>query len=192
MFPAWNAFGGQVGGNPVGMWIAFFIFWAIHMYIIYRGMETLRRFQTLAAPIVLMFGLGLAIWMIVAADGIGPLLADPGKLNTPGTFFPLSVPALVGVMALWATLSLNVSDFTRFASNQRSQLIGQAIALPVAMTLFASLGVIMASGSRVVFGTSREEPTARMSEVLMPICGERYMDTRWGESRGLGSLLWLV
>lgn len=169
VFPAWNELGGQVGGNPVGMWIAFFIFWAIHMYIIYRGMETLRRFQTWAAPIVLMFGLGLAIWMIVAANGLGPLLADPGKLNTPGTFFPLFVPALVGVMALWATLSLNVSDFTRFASNQRSQLIGQAIALPLAMTLFASLGVIMASGSRVVFGTAIWDPVELAGKITVPL-----------------------
>ncbi|MGV8978370.1 MAG: NCS1 family nucleobase:cation symporter [Cellulomonas sp.] len=168
VFPSWNAFGGQIGGNPVGMWIAFAIFWAIHMYIIYRGMETLRRFQTMAAPIVLIFGLGLAIWMIVAADGLGPLLADPGRLNTPGTFFPLFVPALVGVMALWATLSLNVSDFTRFASNQRSQLIGQAIALPTAMTLFASLGVIMASGSRVVFGTAIWDPVELAGKITIP------------------------
>lgn len=169
VFPDWNAFGGQVAGNPVGMWISFSIFWAIHMYIIYRGMETLRRFQTWAAPIVLIFGLGLATWMIIAARGFGPLLADPGKLNTPGEFFPLFVPALVGVMALWATLSLNVPDFTRFASNQRSQLIGQAFALPTAMTLFASLGVIMASGSRVVFGTTIWDPVVLAGKITVPL-----------------------
>lgn len=169
IFPDWKAFGGQVAGNPVGMWISFTIFWAIHMYIIYRGMETLRRFQTWAAPIVLIFGLGLAAWMTIAAHGLGPLLADPGKLNTPSEFFPVFVPALVGVMALWATLSLNVSDFTRFASNQRSQLIGQTIALPTAMTLFASLGVIMASGSRVVFGVAIWDPVVLAAKITVPL-----------------------
>ena len=168
VFPGWKTFGGHFGGNPVGMWISFFVFWGIHVYIIYRGMETLRRFQTWAAPIVLVFGVGLATWMVVGAHGFGPLLADPGTVNTAAKFFPLFVPSLVGVMALWATLSLNVSDFTRFASSQRSQLIGQAIALPTAMTLFASLGVIMASGSRVVFGKAIWDPVALAGKISVP------------------------
>jgi len=168
-FPGWLEFGGNVGGNPIGMWISFGIFWLIHMYIIYRGMETLRRFQTWAAPIVLAFGLGLAIWMIVAAEGFGPILVEPGKLNTFGEFMPVFIPSLVGVMALWATLSLNVSDFTRFAKNQKAQLIGQAVALPTAMTLFASLGVIMASGSHVVFGTAIWDPVELAGKIEIPI-----------------------
>lgn len=167
-FPGWLEFGGNIGGNPIGMWISFAIFWAIHMYIIYRGMETLRRFQTWAAPIVLAFGLGLAIWMIIAADGFGPILSEPGSLNTPGEFLPVFIPSLVGVMALWATLSLNVPDFTRFARNQRSQLIGQSIALPTAMTLFAALGVIMASGSKVVFGTAIWDPIELAGKITVP------------------------
>lgn len=168
-FPGWADFGGNIGGNPLGMWISFGIFWAIHMYIIYRGMETLRRFQTWAAPIVLAFGLGLAIWMIIAADGFGPILSQPGSLNTFDEFMPVFIPSLVGVMALWATLSLNVSDFTRFAKNQKSQLIGQAIALPTAMTLFATLGVIMASGSHVVFGTAIWDPVQLAGKIEIPI-----------------------
>lgn len=168
VYPGWQDLGGEVGGNPIGMWISFAVFWAIHMYIIYRGMETLRRYQTWAAPIVLAFGLGLATWMIVAADGLGPLLSDPGTLNTPAEFFAVFVPALVGVMALWATLSLNVLDFTRFASNQRAQLIGQSVALPAAMTLFAALGVLMASGSRVVFGTAIWDPVELAGKITIP------------------------
>jgi NCS1 family nucleobase:cation symporter-1 len=156
--PGWEDFGGNIGGNPIGMWISFAIFWALHMYIIWKGMDALRRFQTFAAPIVLLFGLGLAAWMIIAADGFGPILSEPGKLNTLGDFMPVFVPALVGVMALWATLSLNVPDFTRFARNQRSQLIGQAVALPTAMTLFAAIGAIAASGSKVVYGEAIWDP----------------------------------
>lgn len=168
-FPGWLHLGGEVGGNPVGMWISFAVFWAIHMFIIYRGMETLRRFQTWAAPIVLAFGLGLAAWMVVEANGFGPLLAKPGRLNTFGEFFPVFIPSLVGVMALWATLSLNVPDFTRFAQNQKSQLIGQTIALPSAMTLFAGLGVILASGSDVVFGAPIWDPVLLAGKISIPI-----------------------
>jgi NCS1 family nucleobase:cation symporter-1 len=158
IFPGWNDLGGSLGGNPIGMWISFAIFWALHMYIIWKGMDALRRFQTLAAPIVLLFGLGLAAWMVVKADGFGPILSDPGRLNSVGEFMPVFIPSLVGVMALWATLSLNVPDFTRFARNQRAQLIGQAIALPTAMTLFAAIGAIAASGSKVVFGEAIWDP----------------------------------
>lgn len=169
LFPAWLDFGGQIAGNPMGMWISFVIFWAIHVFIIYRGMETLRRFQTLAAPVILAFGLGLAIWMIVAAGGLGPILADRGQLNTLGEFFPVFVPSLVGVMALWATLSLNVLDFTRFAKNQKSQLIGQVVALPTAMTLFAALGVILASASNVVYGAPIWDPVILAGKIETPI-----------------------
>lgn len=169
LFPGWLDFGGEIGGNPVGMWISFAIFWGIHIFIIYRGMETLRRFQTWAAPIILVFGLGLAIWMIVAAGGVGPILADPGRLNTLDEFFPVFIPSLVGVMALWATLSLNVLDFTRFAKNQKSQLIGQAIALPTAMTLFAALGVILASASNVVYGAPIWDPVVLAGKIEIPI-----------------------
>ena len=83
IIPGWKDFGGAVGGNPIGMWIAFVIFWALHMFIIWRGMEALRRFQTLAAPIVLAFGIGLLIWMVSSANGFGPILSDPGAPGIP-------------------------------------------------------------------------------------------------------------
>jgi NCS1 family nucleobase:cation symporter-1 len=168
VIPGWNDFGGTVGGNPIGMWLAFLIFWALNIFIIWRGMEALRRFQTYAAPIVLAFGLGLTIWMLSEANGFGPVFSDPGKLNSLGEFMPVFIPALVGVMALWATLSLNVPDFTRFAINQRAQLIGQAIALPLAMTLFAAIGAILASASKVVYGTAIWDPVKLAGHIGSP------------------------
>ncbi|GAA2359566.1 NCS1 family nucleobase:cation symporter-1 [Dactylosporangium salmoneum] len=168
VFPGWTTFGGRIGGQPLGMWLSFLLFWALHMFIIYKGMDALRRLQTWAAPIVLAFGVGLAIWIIVRAHGIGSMLSDPGRLNSFGTFMPVFIPSLVGVMALWATLSLNVPDFTRFARNQRAQLIGQAIALPTGMTVFAVLGVILASGSKVVFGEAIWDPVQLAGHIGVP------------------------
>jgi NCS1 family nucleobase:cation symporter-1 len=168
VFHGWTTFGGKIGGYPLGMWLSFLFFWALHMYIIYKGMDALRRLQTWAAPIVLAFGIGLATWMIVAGHGFGSMLSDPGRLNSFGTFMPVFIPSLVGVMALWATLSLNVPDFTRFARNQRSQLIGQAIALPTGMTMFAVLGVILASGSKVVFGQAIWDPVQLAGRIGVP------------------------
>lgn len=168
VIPGWNHIGGTVGGNPIGMWISFLIFWAFNIYIIYRGMDTLRRFQAWAAPLVLLFGIGLAIWMISSAKGLGPILSEPGKLNTVDSFLPVFIPSLVGVMGLWATLSLNVPDFTRFAKNQRSQLIGQAVALPLAMSGFAAIGAILASASAVVFGKPIWNPVDLAGHISTP------------------------
>ncbi|MBV9547604.1 MAG: NCS1 family nucleobase:cation symporter-1 [Chloroflexi bacterium] len=167
VFPSWRNLGGDIGGNPIGMWISFVIFWALDIYILWKGMDTLRRFQTWAAPIVLLFGLGLVTWMIVAAHGFGPILRQPGRLDTVGKFLPVFIPSLVGVMALWATLSLNVPDFTRFARSQRSQLVGQAIALPTAMTLFAAIGAIAASGSQVVYGSAIWNPVQLAGKITI-------------------------
>lgn len=167
VIPGWDRFG-SVGGNPIGMWISFAIFWALNIYIIYRGMDTLRRFQSWAAPLVLAFGVGLMVWMISSAHGLGPILSQPSKVGTLSSFVPVFIPSLVGVMGLWATLSLNVLDFTRFARNQRSQLIGQAIALPVAMTLFATIGAILASASVVVYGQAIWNPVDLAGKIPVP------------------------
>jgi nucleobase:cation symporter-1, NCS1 family len=168
VIPGWNQVGGQIGGNPVGMWISFLIFWALNIYIIYRGMDTLRRFQSWAAPLVLLFGLCLMGWMIASAKGLGPILAQPGTLGSFPAFLPVFIPALVGVMGLWATLSLNVPDFTRFAKDQRSQLVGQAIALPLAMTAFATIGAILASASAVVYGHAIWNPVDLAGKIQAP------------------------
>jgi NCS1 family nucleobase:cation symporter-1 len=168
VFPSWVHLGGDLGGNPLGMWISFGIFWLVHIVIIYRGMETLRRFQTAAAPIVVAFGLGLTTWMIIAAHGFGPIVSEPGTLTSFGSFIAVFIPGAVSVMALWATIALNVPDFTRFARNQRAQLIGQAVGLPTAMTLFATFGVLIASGSKVVFGTAIWDPVQVAGRIHTP------------------------
>jgi NCS1 family nucleobase:cation symporter-1 len=168
VIPGWNNIG-AIGGNPIGMWMSFGIFWALNMFIIYRGMDAVRHLQAWAAPIVLVFGLGLMVWMLIAAKGFGPILAEPGKVNLLTSFMPIFVPSVVAVMGMWATLSLNVLDFTRFSKNQRSQLIGQAVALPLAMTLFAAIGALLASGSEVVFHTAIWNPVTLAGHIGIPV-----------------------
>ena len=150
---AWLKMGGQIGGNYVSMWLAFLVFWALNLYIIESGgMAAVRRFENWAAPFVLVMAVLLFIWMVIQANGLGPILAEPGKLNSFGAFFPVFMPSLMGMIGFWATLSLNMPDFTRFGQSQRVQIVGQISALPTTMTFFSAIGILITSATIIVYG----------------------------------------
>src|SRR5947209_14225388 len=90
-------------------------------------------------------------WAIVRADGLGPLLSHPGKFRTFGEFWPVFIPSLTAMIGFWATLSLNMPDFTRFGHSQREQVVGQTVALPTTMVIFAAMGVVITSAALIVF-----------------------------------------
>ena len=92
------------------------------------------------------------------ANGLGPLLSQPGKLNTLGEFLPVFVPSLTAMIGYWATLSLNMPDFTRFGRSQREQMVGQVVALPTTMTVFAAMGVLITSATVIIYGEAIWDP----------------------------------
>lgn len=143
---------GKIGGYPWTMWLCFVVFWALELAIIYRGMDTLRRFENWAAPFVLVGALVLLVWISVKAGGLGPLLDQPSKLGWGSDFWPVFFPSLMGMIGFWSTLSLNIPDFTRFGAGQRAQIWGQSLGLPTTMTFFALLSVLVTSGSQAVYG----------------------------------------
>jgi NCS1 family nucleobase:cation symporter-1 len=96
--------------------------------------------------------LALLYWAIKDGHGLGPILSQPSKFNSCSEFFAFFFPALTGMVGFWATLSLNIPDFTRYAKSQRAQVIGQAIGLAPSMTLFAFIGVIVTSATAIIFG----------------------------------------
>jgi NCS1 family nucleobase:cation symporter-1 len=121
-------------------------------------MELLRRVENWAAPFVLDMAAALLVWAIRAGHGIGPLLAHPGKFETLGEFLPVFIPSLTAMIGYWATLSLNMPDFTRYGRSQREQMIGQIVALPTTMTVFAAMGVIITSATIVIYGRAVWDP----------------------------------
>ncbi|MEV3858718.1 NCS1 family nucleobase:cation symporter-1 [Streptomyces sp. NPDC050095] len=152
-----KAFGGwatasEIGGYPWTLWLCFVTFWIFELAIIYRGMETLRRFENWAAPFVLVGAVVLLIWMTSKAGGLGPLLDQPSKLGWGSDFWPVFFPSLMAMIAFWSTLSLNIPDFTRFGAGQRAQIWGQSLGLPTTMTAFALMSVLVTSGSQAVYG----------------------------------------
>ena len=152
LVPGWDTFlGGAVFGYTLTRWVSFLLFWALNIYIIYRGMNLLRKVENWAAPFVLVMTAILLVWALRQAGGVGPLLSAPGKFHTLSDFLPVFVPSLTAMVGFWATLSLNMPDFTRFGRSQREQVIGQTIALPTTMTVFAAMSVMITSAALAIY-----------------------------------------
>jgi NCS1 family nucleobase:cation symporter-1 len=156
-----------LGATPVAgylptEWLCFLLFWGVHILIIYRGMDLLRRLENWAAPYVLVMTVALVVWAVRRASlvghGLGDLLSQPGKFDSFGPFMVVFVPSVTAMVGFWATLSLNMPDFTRFGRSQREQIVGQVVALPTTMTLFAAMGVLITSASAQIFGEAIWNP----------------------------------
>ena len=152
IFPRWHMLlGDKFGGHTPTEWISFLLFWSINILIIYRGMDLLRKVENWAAPFVLIMTTFLLAWAIWRAHGLGYLLTEKGKFATWSQFRVVFIPSLTAMIGFWATLSLNMPDFTRFGRSQREQAIGQTVALPTTMTIFAAMGVIITSAAVIIY-----------------------------------------
>jgi len=147
-----------MSGHPPTEFIAFLLFWALNILIVYKGMEVLRKVENLAAPYVLVMTAALVAWAIWKANGLGSVMAAEGKFKTLGSFWVIFVPSVTAMIGFWSTLSLNMPDFTRYGRSQREQAIGQVVALPTTMTLFAAMGVIITSASQEIYGEAIWDP----------------------------------
>ncbi len=152
IIPSWpTLLGGPVGAHAPTEWLSFLLFWGLNIYIIYRGMDLLRKVENWAAPFVLVMTALLLGWAIWKAHGLGYLLTQQSKFHSIREFWPIFIPSLTGMIGFWATLSLNMPDFTRFGHSQREQAVGQIVALPTTMTVFAAMGVMITSAAVVIY-----------------------------------------
>jgi nucleobase:cation symporter-1, NCS1 family len=164
LIPRFHDFlGGPIGGHPPTEWLSFLLFWGMNIAIIYRGMDLLRKVENWAAPFVLVMTSLLLTWAIWRAHGLGYLLTERGKFHNWSEFRVIFIPSLTAMIGFWATLSLNMPDFTRFGRSQREQVVGQAVALPTTMTVFAAMGVIITSAAVVIY------PKLPLSEIWDPV-----------------------
>ena len=176
LWPGWQtALGGQstgvlFGGHYGTEWVSFLIFWGLNILVVYKGMEIVRKVENIAAPYVLVMTALLVWWALSKAKAIcessgattcsafGSVMQDRGKFRTFGEFWPVFVPSLTAMIGFWSTLSLNMPDFTRFGRSQREQAIGQVVALPTTMTVFAMMGILITSASAVIYGKAIWDP----------------------------------
>jgi NCS1 family nucleobase:cation symporter-1 len=164
LIPSWpHLFGGPIGGHPPAEWLSFFLFWGMNIAIIYRGMDLLRKVENWAAPFVLIMTSFLLAWAVWRAHGLGYLLQEKSRYPDWHHFRAIFFPSLTAMIGFWATLSLNMPDFTRFGRSQREQAIGQTVALPTTMTVFAAMGVIITSAAVVIY------PHMPLNEIWDPV-----------------------
>ncbi|MBK8216391.1 MAG: NCS1 family nucleobase:cation symporter-1 [Myxococcales bacterium] len=147
-----------VSGHSATEYVAFMLFWALNILIVYRGMELVRKVENLAAPYVLVMTAVLVAWAVWKAKGLGAVMHDQGKFQSFGSFWAIFVPSVTAMIGFWSTLSLNMPDFTRYGRSQREQAVGQVVALPTTMTVFAAMGVVITSASHEIYGEAIWDP----------------------------------
>lgn len=173
--------GGEIGGSKISglgingaQLLCFLAFWAIQFWYIVHGMDAIRKLETYTAPLKILICFVLLYWVYDKAGGFGPLLDQPSQFveggKKAGQFWPTFWPSLTAMIGFWATLALNIPDFTRFAKTQRDQVLGQSVGLPVPMGLLAALAVIVTSATVVLYGKAIWDPVdlaSRMTGVAV-------------------------
>ncbi|MES2317362.1 MAG: NCS1 family nucleobase:cation symporter-1 [Pseudomonadota bacterium] len=161
--------GGEIGGEKLpglgingAQLLCFLAFWGIQFWYIVHGMESIRKLETWTAPAKIVICFVLLGWVYNKAGGFGPLLDQPSQFveggKKAGQFWTTFWPSLTAMVGFWATLALNIPDFTRFAKTQRDQVIGQSVGLPVPMGLLAMMAVIVTSATVVLYGKAIWDP----------------------------------
>ncbi len=149
-------------GIDIAQTFCFLLFWALHLVFIKFGTDSIRWLETYAAPFLIAMGLALLIWAFLKAGGFGEMLSAPSQFveggAKEGQFMSTFIPGLTAMVGFWATMALNIPDFTRFARSQRAQIIGQAIGLPLPMALFAFIGVAVTSATVTIYGEAIWDP----------------------------------
>jgi NCS1 family nucleobase:cation symporter-1 len=134
------------------LWVCFLGFWLLNMLVVWRGLESIRHLQAFGAPFMFVMAAALLIWVRIKAGSFGSMLSTPSQFHTKREFLAVFFPSLTAMVGYWATLALNIPDFTRYSKSQTAQAWGQAFGLPLAMTLYTFVGISVTSASAVLFG----------------------------------------
>ncbi len=171
--PSWTELPRNFFGINFAEFGCFLLFWSINIFVIYKGIDSIRLLLNIKAPLLIALGLLLLAWAYRQAGGFGPMLTQPSQFAAggpkEGQFWAFFVPALTANIGFWATLSLNIPDFTRYAHSQRDQVLGQAIGLPTTMALYAFIGVAVTSATIVIYGHAVWDPVDLLAMFKNPI-----------------------
>ena len=150
------------------LWVCFLSFWLLNMVVVWRGVESIRFLQGFGAPFMFIMAAALLIWVRIKAGSFGSMLSTPTKFHNWHDFAPVFFPTLTGMVGYWATLALNIPDFTRYSKSQGAQIVGQGFGLPVAMTLYTFVGIAVTSASVVLFGEPVWNPITLIGRFHQP------------------------
>lgn len=161
IFEGWKALGGT--GEVIG----FMIFWTLNLWVVLRGAESIKWLETLSAPLLVAVGIGLLVWALPSVS-LTELLAIPPKRPEGASVTSYFMAGLTAMVGFWATLSLNIPDFSRYAKSQKDQILGQIFGLPLTMFLFAALGVVMTAASVKLVGVTVSDPVSLIGHIQSP------------------------
>src|SRR5947209_7123191 len=160
-------------GISLPQFICFMFFWAINVFVVYKGINCIRWLLNIKAPLLIALGLLLLWWAYRNAGGFGPILSQPSAFDPgqpkAGQFWAFFFPALTGMVGFWATLSLNIPDFSRYAYSQRDQVAGQLVGLPTTMALYSFIGVAVTSATTIIYGTTIWDPVDVLTRFKNPV-----------------------
>jgi len=143
------------------------------MWVVYKGIDSIRILLNIKAPLLIVLGIVFLVWAYRTAGGFGPMLSQPSAFDPgqpkAGQFMAFFIPALTGMVGFWATLSLNIPDFSRYAVSQRDQIVGQALGLPLAMAFYSFIGVAVTSATVVIFGRTIWDPLEVLVQFKNPL-----------------------
>jgi NCS1 family nucleobase:cation symporter-1 len=151
------------------LWACFLGFWLLNMVVVWRGVESIRHLQAFGAPTMFVMAAALLIWVRIKAGSFGSMLSTPSEFHSTSAFLAVFFPSLTAMVGYWATLALNIPDFTRYSKSQGAQAWGQAFGLPVAMTLYTFVGISVTSASAVLFGKPIWSPIALIGAFHQPV-----------------------
>ena len=159
-----------VGLNS-GEFLCFMVFWGMNVWIVLRGMDSIKFLETWGSPFLLAVGVALFVWALVRAGGLGPMLENPSgsAIRRLGGLRGVFGAGLTSAVAFWGTMALSIPDFSRYARSQRDQAIGQAVGLPGTMALFAFIGAAVTNATLVIFGTRISDPVALLARIGGPL-----------------------
>lgn len=152
--------------------LSYVIFTVICTAVAYLGSKAIKFMESWGVPILGVCAAALIIWGIVAVGDAGKQISDVFNMPAtyqPGQFWFIFLPALTGNIGFWATMALNIPDFSRFAKSQKVQLKGQIIGLPFMMMLIAFVSIFVTGCGLLVFGELLWDPTSVVVKIGNPI-----------------------
>jgi nucleobase:cation symporter-1, NCS1 family len=159
----------STAANTGVLWACFLGFWLLNMVVVWNGVDSIRRLQGFGAPFMFVMAAALLIWVRMKAGSFGQMLSTPSQFHSTRAFLAVFFPSLTAMVGYWATLALNIPDFTRYSKSQTAQSWGQAFGLPVAMALYTFVGIAVTSASAVLFGHAIWNPIELMSAFHQPV-----------------------
>jgi NCS1 family nucleobase:cation symporter-1 len=141
--------------TPVCVWVGFLLFLFMTWLLTAFGEKIIRVFEAIGSPVLIVMSIGLLIWAFVIAGNAGYSVGDVFSTNitsgdtaaTRGGAFAVFLIGLTNNIGFWATMALNIPDFSRYAKNQKAQFRGQLYGMPIMMAVCAVIGAVYAQAT---------------------------------------------